>query len=68
MVHTTVAIRVPAPISEVWRTYADFGAVKDWSPVVARSYLTSETVDGLGTSRHCDLVPRGAVARSLRAY
>ena len=65
MVQTTVSLRLPAPISDVWRTYADFGEVQDWSPIVARSYLTSEGVEGLGMSRHCDLLPRGTVEETI---
>ncbi len=65
MVRTTVSLRLPAPISDVWRTYADFGEVQAWSPIVARSYLTSQGVEGLGMSRHCDLLPRGAVEETI---
>ncbi|MCZ6545140.1 MAG: SRPBCC family protein [Chloroflexi bacterium] len=65
MLRTTVSLRLPASISDVWRTYADFGEVQDWSPLVARSYLTSQGVEGVGMSRHCDLLPRGAVEETI---
>ena len=65
MVRATVSLRRPASISDVLRTYADFGAVQDWSPLVARSYLTSQGVEGVGMSRHCDLLPRGTVEETI---
>jgi hypothetical protein len=48
-------------VDDVWATYADFGNVQRWSPVVAKSNLTSQVTEGVGVARHCELVPRGAI-------
>lgn len=68
MVTTTQAVSIGAPIATVWATWADFGNVQNWSPLVAKSYLTSETQSGLGTSRHCELVPRGEVDETITGW
>jgi hypothetical protein len=68
MVTITQAVSIGASIATVWAAWADFGNVQDWSPLVAKSYLTSETQSGLGTSRHCDLVPRGEVDETITGW
>ena len=55
------AIDLPTSVDDVWATYADFGNVQRWSPLVAESSLTSGVTEGVGVARHCELVPRGAV-------
>ena len=61
MARATAKVQIPASLGDVWQTYADFGEVQRWSPVVAKSFLTSASRAGVGMSRHCDLAPRGAV-------
>ena len=45
---------IHAPIQEVWNTLADIGSISVWNPGVTKSYTTND-VDGLGGTRHCDL-------------
>ncbi len=58
-VHSEVT--VDAPPARVWAVLADFGTIERWSPVVEKSYCTTEQTTGVGAERHCDLNPRGAV-------
>ncbi len=48
-------IRIDAPVEQVWATLADIGSIERWNPGVAKSYATSETKQGDGATRHCDL-------------
>lgn len=54
-------VTVGAPPARVWEVLADFGTIERWSPVVAKSYCTTDQTTGVGAERHCDLYPRGAV-------
>lgn len=54
-------IRIDAPMETVWAKIADLGAIKDYHPGVSKSYYTSERREGVGASRHCDLLPFGEV-------
>ena len=54
-------IRISAPQKIVWKVLADLGAVSTWNPVIADSYYTSETKEGVGASRHCDFPDGGYV-------
>jgi uncharacterized protein YndB with AHSA1/START domain len=58
-------IEIASSRSAVWRVLADFGGIEKWSPVVLRSYSTTEAKEGLGARRHCDLAPRGTVEEQV---
>lgn len=45
---------IKAPIKQVWDTLADIGSIHVWNPGVIDSYTTND-IDGLGGTRHCDL-------------
>jgi hypothetical protein len=64
----SAAVDLPVPVQDVWATYADFGNVQQWSPIVAKSYLTSQATEGIGVARHCDLLPRGAVNETISQW
>ena len=51
---------IDAPKQKVWDALADFGNVQNMSPNIAKSYLTSEQVNGVGAERHCDFTAMGA--------
>ncbi len=51
---------IKASKDKVWEILADFGNVQKLSPGIAKSYLTSNTKNGLGASRHCDFTSMGA--------
>ena len=55
-------IRIDSAKENVWQVLADFGAVQNFAAGVSRSYYTSDKKEGVGVSRHCDLVnPSGYV-------
>jgi hypothetical protein len=57
--------RIEASRADVWGVLADFGGIEKWSPIVLRSYLTTERTKGVGAARHCDLFPRGTVEEQI---
>lgn len=54
------AVRIEAAPQRVWDILADFGKVANYNPNVTSSTLTSETEEGVGATRHCDLSMFGA--------
>ena len=58
-------IQVYAPTEQVWAVLANIGAVQDYSPGVVKSYYTSNVREGVGASRHCDLLPTGTVEERI---
>ena len=65
MPNVTKEIQITAPIEKVWSVLANIGAVQDYSPRVAKSYYTSDFKEGVGASRHCDLLPTGTVEERI---
>ena len=65
MTRVSHSIRIEAPTEDVWATLADLGAIQDYNPGVSRSYYTSEQREGVGASRHCDLIPFGEVEERI---
>ena len=62
-------IRIDAPKENVWRILADFGAVQNFAANVSRSYYTSDTKEGFGVTRHCDLQnPSGYVEERVTEW
>jgi len=57
--------QIDAPGDKVWTILADIGSVQDYSPGVVKSFYTSDITEGVGTSRHCDLLPRGTVEERI---
>lgn len=54
------SIKISVSKQKVWEALADFGNVQNLSPNIKKSYLTSEDVVGLGSTRHCDFYSMGA--------
>ena len=65
MVKITKEVEINATKAKVWSVLADIGAVEKYNPVVTKSYSTSENKQGLGASRHCDLLPMGSVEEKI---
>ena len=61
-------IQIDAPIEKVWAILADIGSVQDYSPGVVKSYYTSDMKEGVGASRHCDLLPTGTVEERIVSW
>ena len=51
----TAETRIAAPPEAVWDVLADIGAIHTWNPGVVDSRVTSQSGEGVGASRHCDL-------------
>ena len=56
---------ITAPRSAVWAVLADFPNVADWNTGVKKSYATSETSNGVGAQRHCDIAPAGQLEETI---
>ena len=65
MIKIIKEVEINAPKAKVWSVLADIGAVEKYNPVVTKSYSTSENKQGLGASRHCDLLPMGSVEEKI---
>ena len=65
MAKITKEIEINAPQTKVWSVLADIGAVVNYNPVVTKSYYTSDNRQGIGASRHCDLLPMGSVEERI---
>ncbi len=61
-------VRIDAPTERVWAAIADLGAIDKFHPGVRKSYYTSELREGVGASRHCDLLPFGSVEERAIAW
>ena len=53
-------VKIDAPKAKVWKALADFGNVYKISKGVVSSHSTSKKKNGVGATRHCDLVNMGA--------
>ena len=61
----TVGRTLNAPREAVWAILADFPNISRWNSGVNKSHATSDTADGVGASRHCDLAPLGALEETI---
>lgn len=68
MTRLSSEIRIDAPKEKVWAVLADLGAVSAWNPTITNSYYISESKDGVGASRHCDLPDGGFVKERATAW
>ena len=56
---------ITAPQSAVWAVLADFPNISEWNGGVKASRSTSNSTEGLGARRHCDLAPAGALDETI---
>lgn len=61
---TTISreIEVNGSKEAVWKAIAKFGDICHGSPTVLKSHVTSEKLEGVGATRHCDFTMMGATA------
>ena len=64
----TVNRDIPAPRPAVWAVLADFPNIARWNTGVTESHATSDAIEGVGATRHCDLSPMGALEESIAAW
>lgn len=48
-------IKINAPAQQVWAALADLERVQQFSPGVAKASYTTDSKEGVGAGRHCDL-------------
>ncbi len=48
-------IEINASAQRVWEVLADIGGIYRWNPGVEKSWVTSKSTAGLGSSRRCEL-------------
>ncbi|WP_425390224.1 SRPBCC family protein [Ekhidna sp.] len=60
----TASRKINCPSSRVWEVLSDYGNIANFHPLVKRSYATN-TIRGLGATRHCDLLPMGAMEEKI---
>ena len=63
-----VSRQIDASRTKVWAVLADFPNIADWNRGVNRSYSTSDATAGVGTKRHCDLAPMGALEETVTGW
>lgn len=66
--HIEHEIRINAPKNVVWAAVADFGGIYKFNPGVSKSYSTSSNNEGVGASRHCDLLPLGNIEERVTEW
>ena len=68
MTTITREVWIDAPHDKVWRILADFGGIYKYNPGVSNSHSTSSANEGVGATRHCDLLPAGSVEERIIAW
>ena len=58
-------IRIEATAERAWGTLADLTEVQNYSDSVSGTCLNTDARQGVGASRHCDLVPLGQVDETV---
>ena len=65
MAKITDSIRIDASKDKVWAILADFGGIINFNPGLRDSYSTSDANEGVGATRHCDLLPMGSIEERI---
>jgi carbon monoxide dehydrogenase subunit G len=58
-------IRINAPIEKVWKAVGDLMAVQHYNQMVRSVRCISQTTDGVGAARRCELKPKGWVEERI---
>ena len=65
MTQIVTKIKIKASPEKVWAILADYGGVQNFSPGIRNSYYTSDEKQGVGSSRHCELIPMGSLDEQI---
>lgn len=68
MRNITLDRQIKAPQSAVWAVLADFPNISSWNSGVKNSVSTSDAIEGVGATRHCDLAPMGGLEETVREW
>jgi len=55
----TSKVKINAGKEEVWEVLKFPGKVESFHPLIKKSFMTTEALNGVGAKRHCDLLPIG---------
>jgi carbon monoxide dehydrogenase subunit G len=61
-------VQINTSKDQVWLTLADLGTIQNYNPMVAKSYYTSQSRAGVGSTRHCDFSPIGSVEERVVSW
>lgn len=59
------SIRIDVSKDKVWEILADFGGIINYNPGISDSYSTSDANQGIGATRHCELLPMGSIEERI---
>lgn len=59
---------IEAPKATVWEVLGQPGKIEDFHPLIENSYMISEKKNGVGSKRHCDLRPMGAMDEMIKEW
>lgn len=68
MTSFTITKPIEASADKVWAVLDDFGDIQRWNDGVKASALTSQGPVGKGATRHCELLPFGALNERIERY
>lgn len=54
-------VEIAAPKEKVWAILSDLQSIQNYDPGVTNAYYISDTKEGVGAARHCDLEVGGYV-------
>ena len=60
--------KIDAPRQVIWDILADFANIAVWNTGINESHSTSDTANGVGATRHCDLGPGGELDETIREW
>ena len=60
--------KIESAPDKVWAVLADFPNIAQWNKGVAKSFATSDSTDGVGAQRHCDVTPFGELEETVREW
>ncbi len=60
--------RLDSPPAQVWSVLADYPNISAWNSGIKNSFSTSESTEGVGAQRHCDLAPLGGLDETIREW
>lgn len=60
--------RLDSSPAQVWSVLADYPNIAGWNSGITASYSTSDSTEGVGAQRHCDLAPMGGLDETIREW
>ena len=61
-------IKIDVTKNELWQVLKHPGNVQEFHPLIKKSYMTTEKINGIGAERHCDLLPMGQMEEVITEW